>query len=305
MDVDSSMMTETDHDPAVQTDSSSPTAMDREQQLVDQPQPGGYSAAAVGTPPSPTVQQQPPQSPVVGPRIAPSYSVVNAIIEKKEDGPGPRCGHTLTAVAAVGEEGTPGYIGPRLILFGGATALEGNSAATGTPSSPGNAGIRLAGATADVHCYDVLTNKWSRINPFGEPPTPRAAHVATAVGTMVVIQGGIGPAGLSAEDLHVLDLTQQRPRWHRVVVQGPGPGPRYGHVMALVGQRYLMAIGGNDGKRPLSDVWALDTAAKPYEWRKLEPEGEGPPPCMYATASARSDGLLLLCGGRDANSVVC
>lgn len=34
----------------------------------------------------------------------------------------------------------------------------------------------------------------------------------------------------------------------RVVVQGPGPGPRYGHVMALVGQRYLMAIGGNDGK---------------------------------------------------------
>lgn len=30
-----------------------------------------------------------------------------------------------------------------------------------------------------------------RITPFGEPPTPRAAHVATAVGTMVVIQVGI------------------------------------------------------------------------------------------------------------------
>ncbi|KAL9235405.1 hypothetical protein vseg_010164 [Gypsophila vaccaria] len=246
-------------------------------------------------------QQQ--RSPVAGPRCAPCYSVVNAVIEKEEDGPGPRCGHTLTAVPAVGEEGSPGYIGPRLILFGGATALEGNAAAAGTPSSAGSAGIRLAGATADIHCYDVLTNKWSRMTPIGEPPTPRAAHVATAVGTMVVIQGGIGPAGLSAEDLHVLDLTQQRPRWHRVVVQGPGPGPRYGHVMALVGQRYLMCIGGNDGKRPLADVWALDTAAKPYEWRKLEPEGEGPPPCMYATASARSDGLLLLCGGRDANSV--
>ncbi|KAF7805758.1 serine/threonine-protein phosphatase BSL3 [Senna tora] len=296
MDVDSSMMPETDHDPALQNNSTaqSPPAMEREQ-LGEQPSSGG------GSPP--TAQSPGQQSPVVGPRLAPTYSVVNAILEKKEDGPGPRCGHTLTAVAAVGEEGTPGYIGPRLILFGGATALEGNSAASGTPSSAGNAGIRLAGATADIHCYDVLTNKWSRITPFGEPPTPRAAHVATAVGTMVVIQGGIGPAGLSAEDLHVLDLTQQRPRWHRVVVQGPGPGPRYGHVMALVGQRYLMAIGGNDGKRPLADVWALDTAAKPYEWRKLEPEGEGPPPCMYATASARSDGLLLLCGGRDANSV--
>ncbi|OIV99257.1 hypothetical protein TanjilG_06562 [Lupinus angustifolius] len=452
MDVDSSMALESDHDPAVLNHAAS---AERESQ--------GESPSGGDPPPTPHFQQQQQQqiaggaqvhqSPVVGPRLAPNYSVVDVILEKKEDGPGPRCGHTLTAVAAVGEEGTPGYIGPRLILFGGATALEGNSAASGTPSSAGNAGILhkhfglqhqivslsvvsiarfdvksmannadrkvnhfcililrciarigmncgnhescdselavaaattivksqvtmvplvgasdscmildsknrasdscLAGATADVHCYDVLSNKWSRITPFGEAPTPRAAHVATAVGTMVVIQGGIGPAGLSAEDLHVLDLTQQRPRWHRVGVPGPGPGPRYGHVMALVGQRYLMAIGGNDGKRPLADVWALDTAAKPYEWRKLEPEGEGPPPCMYsslsmgctflgyyfdftmcidayehhslflsahnccvfcehkrvsevpwyATASARSDGLLLLCGGRDANSV--
>ncbi|KAJ7551928.1 hypothetical protein O6H91_06G034900 [Diphasiastrum complanatum] len=244
------------------------------------------------------IQQPPP-----GPRPAPSFRVVNSILEKKEDGPGPRCGHTLTAVPAVGDEGSLGYIGPRLLLFGGATALEGNSA--GGPQSPsaGSAGIRLAGATADVHCFDILSNKWKRINPVGDPPSPRAAHAATAVGSMVVIQGGIGPAGLSSEDLHVLDLTQLRPRWHRVVVQGPGPGPRYGHVMSLVGQRFLLSIGGNDGKRPLADVWALDTAAKPYEWRKLEPEGDGPPPCMYATASARSDGLLLLCGGRDANSV--
>ncbi|EOA36791.1 hypothetical protein CARUB_v10008182mg [Capsella rubella] len=318
MDDDSSMVADNDQDREFQSldGSQSPSPMERETppQMNDQSPPeGGSVPPPPSSDPNPTSsqpqpaapvvgqEQQPPQ--VVGPRCAPTYSVVDALMDKKEDGPGPRCGHTLTAVPAVGDEGTPSYIGPRLVLFGGATALEGNSGGTGTPTSAGSAGIRLAGATADVHCYDVLSNKWSRLTPFGEPPTPRAAHVATAVGTMVVIQGGIGPAGLSAEDLHVLDLTQQRPRWHRVVVQGPGPGPRYGHVMALVGQRYLMAIGGNDGKRPLADVWALDTAAKPYEWRKLEPEGEGPPPCMYATASARSDGLLLLCGGRDANSV--
>lgn len=80
---------------------------------------------------------------VTGPRPAPSYRVVSAVIEKKEDGPGPRCGHTLTAVAAVGDEGAPGYVGPRLILFGGATALEGNSSAASGPqtATPG-AGIR-------------------------------------------------------------------------------------------------------------------------------------------------------------------
>nr|XP_009770255.1 PREDICTED: serine/threonine-protein phosphatase BSL3 isoform X3 [Nicotiana sylvestris] len=273
MDVDSAMSSESDHD---QNNGAS------SEQLNGQSSAGGSPPETPQDQQHPaTSQQQQGSTPVVGPRCAPTYSVVHAVLEKEEDGPGPRCGHTLTAVPAVGEEGSPNYSGPRLILFGGATALEGNSAASGTPSSAGSAGIRLAGATADVHCYDVLTNKWSRMTPIGEPPTPRAAHVATAVGTMVVIQGGIGPAGLSAEDLHVLDLTQQRPRWHRVVVQGPGPGPRYGHVMALVGQRYLMAIGGNDGKRPLADVWALDTAAKPYEWRKLEPEGEGPPPCIH------------------------
>lgn len=91
-------------------------------------------------------------------------------------------------------------------------------------------------------------------------------------------------------------------------VQGPGPGPRYGHVMALVGTRYLMAIGGNDGKYSNSSPFALcglvvfvsenlkgprkrplaDTAAKPYQWCKLESKGKGPPPCMCAFASMNS-----------------
>jgi hypothetical protein len=34
-----------------------------------------------------------------------------------------------------------------------------------------------------------------------------------------------------------------------VVVQGQGPGPRYGHVMDLVAQRYLVIVSGNDGKQ--------------------------------------------------------
>lgn len=33
-----------------------------------------------------------------------------------------------------------------------------------------------------------------------------------------------------------------------MVVQGQGPGPRYGHVMDLVGQRYLVTVSGNDGE---------------------------------------------------------
>ncbi|KAG8485288.1 hypothetical protein CXB51_021300 [Gossypium anomalum] len=213
---------------------------------------------------------------------APTYRTLETYWDSDEDAPGPRCGHTLTAVAATKTHG------PRLILFGGATAIEGGAAS----SAPG---IRLAGVTNSVHSYDVLTRKWTRIRPAGEPPSPRAAHAAAAVGTMVVFQGGIGPAGHSTDDLYVLDLTNDKFKWHRVVVQGQGPGPRYGHVMDLVAQRYLVTVSGNDGKRVLSDAWALDTGQKPYVWQRLNPEGDRPSARMYATASARSDGMFLLC----------
>ncbi|OAY69906.1 Serine/threonine-protein phosphatase BSL [Ananas comosus] len=221
---------------------------------------------------------------------APAYQEVGTSWAAEDDAPGPRCAHSLTAVAATKSHG------PRLILFGGATAID-----DGSPS--GIPGIRLAGVTNWVHSYDVQSKKWTRIHPVGEAPSPRAAHAAAAVGTMVVFQGGIGPAGHSTDDLYVLDLTNEKYKWHRVVVQGPGPGPRYGHAMDLVAQRYLVSVSGNDGKRALSDAWALDTAQKPYRWQKLNPEGDRPSARMYATASARSDGMLLLCGGRDTSGM--
>ncbi|KAM0882923.1 hypothetical protein ACQ4PT_031960 [Festuca glaucescens] len=219
---------------------------------------------------------------------APAYREVEGWEGAGDDSPGYRCGHSLTVIAP-----TKGH-GPRLILFGGATAIEAG-ASSGLP------GIRLAGVTNTVHSYDVDKRRWTRLHPAGDPPSPRAAHSAAAVGTMVVFQGGIGPAGHSTDDLYVLDLTNDKFKWHRVVVQGAGPGPRYGHCMDLVAQRYLVSVSGNDGKRVLSDAWALDTAQKPYKWQKLNPDGDRPSARMYGTASARSDGMLLLCGGRDAS----
>lgn len=149
MDVDSSMAPDTDQD-STSKNNDNPNLEQLEQSAEDDS--GGSQPATQQHSLQP--QQQAQGSPVVGPRHAPTYTVVNAILDKKEDGPGPRCGHTLTAVAAVGEEGTPGYIGPRLILFGGATALEGNSAASGTPTSAGSAGISML-------LFDALDSKFS------------------------------------------------------------------------------------------------------------------------------------------------
>ena len=56
---------------------------------------------------------------------APEYRYLESYWDTDEDAPGPRCSHTLTAVAATKTHG------PRLILFGGATAI-----------ASGNGGIR-------------------------------------------------------------------------------------------------------------------------------------------------------------------
>lgn len=149
MDEDSSMVADTDQDRESQNLDGGQEKETSQLMNDESTTEGGSVAAPLDPNPTSSQQQaavvvvgQEQQAQVVGPRCAPTYSVVDAMMDKKEDGPGPRCGHTLTAVPAVGEEGTPGYIGPRLVLFGGATALEGNSGGTGTPTSAGSAGIR-------------------------------------------------------------------------------------------------------------------------------------------------------------------
>ncbi|KAG5514352.1 hypothetical protein RHGRI_035683 [Rhododendron griersonianum] len=140
-------------------------------------------------------------------------------------------------------------------------------------------------------CVDLI-----RLRPAGDPPSPRAAHAAAAVGTMVVFQGGIGPAGHSTDDLYVLDLANDKFKWHRY---------KRPEDIDIEDQKTNAAVELLDSprKRVLSDAWALDTAQKPYAWQRLNPEGDRPSARMYATASARSDGMFLLCGGRDISGV--
>ena len=108
---------------------------------------------------STSIPRQPPrQYSITRPRLALMYSPVDTITEKNEDNPGPRCGHTLTALAAVGEEGSPGYVGPRLILFGGATALENSMTASGAIGSPGSF------STSTLFFPRILWNFYSCIN---------------------------------------------------------------------------------------------------------------------------------------------
>ncbi|CAH2039025.1 unnamed protein product [Thlaspi arvense] len=186
----------------------------------------------------------------------PAYKVLQTFANTEEDCPGPRCGHTLTAVLF------------NLILFGGSTAV----------TSDGS-GICLDGVTNSVHCLNVFTRKWARICPEGQPPSPRACHAAAASGRLLAILGGIGPDGPCNGDLHILDMTSDKFVWHKVVVQGETPGPRYGHVMGIADGR-LTFFGGKLGNENLADAWSLDTTREPNVWERLNKSGNLPSASM-------------------------
>lgn len=103
-------------------------------------------------------------------------------------------------------------------------------------------------------------------------PGKQVAARSTSAGHTLLRQSWASAATLLHKALRQLALLLV----YRVAVSGPGPCARYAHTLALVANRFLVAMGGNDGKQTLGDAWALDTSDKPYQWRKITDAGETP-----------------------------
>lgn len=73
---------------------------------------------------------------------APAYREVEGWEGSGDDSPGYRCGHSLTVIAP-----TKGH-GPRLILFGGATAIEAGA----TSGLPGISSVPLVSPLSRALC---------------------------------------------------------------------------------------------------------------------------------------------------------
>ena len=56
----------------------------------------------------------------------------------------------------------------------------------------------------DLHVFDLLTSTWKRIYPKGNPPSPRYAHTATAIGKRIIIFGGFNGSNY-LDDVFILD----------------------------------------------------------------------------------------------------
>lgn len=109
--------------------------------------------------------------------------------------PQPRYFHTVNAY------------GTSLILFGGMGAVPINRSGEDSDNEGDSQQSQLA-ALADLHVYDIITQRWQHKTPTVNQHTPRArwAHLATILDHFLVVIGGTDTNKNYVEDACVLDL---------------------------------------------------------------------------------------------------
>jgi len=146
---------------------------------------------------------------------------------------------------------------------------------------------------ADLHRYDVHANRWTRLAPPGDAPSPRAFAGGVAVphrNWLVVFGGARYSADLSQftplADVWAYDASAGR--WQVLSGIAPDPGspaplPRAWPVVWRADDQLYVFGGVVAGFRTLNDLWRFDLASR--SWTQLAPHGApGSPPPRYSGA---------------------
>jgi hypothetical protein len=155
-----------------------------------------------------------------------------------------------------------------------------------------------------VYLFDCNSRVWKKLDCLGYPPSPRAAHAATAIETnQLIIYGGASGGGqLASEELFLLDLrnSESPPQWTVVPTIGKTPGKRYGHSINY-NRPFLVVLGGNTGQESVNDTWVHNVERSPFQWLKLElsivPKARAYHTTVLCT-QGYANGMIVLFGGR-------
>ena len=203
--------------------------------------------------------------------------------------PPPRFGHTVNLVSK-----------NTIVVFGGAI------------STPGNYTM-----TSDLYIYRIQLNQWKKLetSQIGNFPHARAAHASAVVreNQLLFYGGSIGNGQYAQDDLWFLDIkNDEDASWMKVPIEGPTPGPRYGHSMVYI-MPLLVLFGGSSGANSTqrnevkNDIWVFGTDVTPFKWQRIQERGPSPcarlyhSACVYVRYNSNSDAMILF-GGRDAQN---
>ncbi|CAL5209047.1 unnamed protein product [Lathyrus oleraceus] len=159
----------------------------------------------------------------------------------------------------------------------------GNSSQENLPATSGHSMIRwgeklliLGGNsrgsydTLTVLYIDIGTCQFGVIKTSGSVPVPRVGQSATLVGSRVILFGGEDRSRKLLNDVHVLDLESMT--WDILKTSQTPPAPRYDHVAAMHGERYLMIFGGCSHSVFFNDLHLLDLQT--MEWSQPQSQGD-------------------------------
>ncbi|XP_071881396.1 rab9 effector protein with kelch motifs isoform X2 [Anas platyrhynchos] len=102
-----------------------------------------------------------------------------------------------------------------------------------------------------LHVFDTATCTWSQPDTRGDPPSPRHGHVMVAVGTKLLIHGGLA-GDVFYDDLFCIDTDLT---WVKIRASGDVPGGRASHASAVL-RDHVYIFGG------MGPAGALDTTHK-------------------------------------------
>jgi len=153
----------------------------------------------------------------------------------------------------------------------------------------------------DIYTFNTETMAITKVTPVQGTPPRFARHSAVTVGDTIYLFGGYD--GVS-QHFHLAAYETTTNSWIVPNVAGNIPPSRTNHAAASIGATmyifggmYKDVTGTNDKLVFLNDMFALDTAAKPLRWERINQRGDIPAARCGHRLLALGSRLVLFGGG--------
>ncbi|TFK77279.1 hypothetical protein BDN72DRAFT_953734 [Pluteus cervinus] len=166
-------------------------------------------------------------------------------------------------------------------------------------------GLVRESARNDLYLFSTRDNSAALWQTAGEIPSPRVGHASALVSNVLIVWGGdtttdqkARPGEKQDDGLYLLNLVSRE--WTRVSVYGPAPAGRYGHAVAMMGSKFFVFGGQNDGEF-LNDLWVFDlnSLRTRAAWELYEPTSPEKPAHRTGHICVAHADRIIIFGGTD------